>query len=150
MGNRAVITASRSTAVNVSNDLGIYLHWYGSRDTVQAFLDYCNLRGFRPPESDNYGWARLCQVIANYIGGDLSIGIDTCKNLDCNNGDNGTYIIKDWKIVGQKYCPYISGGASTISRADMLREINFAQPEKDRISENAIRKWCHREQEVPA
>lgn len=27
---------------------------------VGAFLEYCELRGFRPPDNDPYGWARLC------------------------------------------------------------------------------------------
>lgn len=103
MGNRAVITTSKSTDIENSTDIGIYLHWNGGRDSVQAFLKYCELKGYRSPEKDNYGWARLCQVIGNFFGGELSIGIDSCCSLDCDNWDNGVYIIKDWKIVGRKY-----------------------------------------------
>lgn len=65
MGNRAVITTE-------DKKLGIYLHWNGGRDSVEAFLRYCDLRGFRPPNSDEYGWARLCQVIANFMGAGAS------------------------------------------------------------------------------
>ena len=68
MGNRAVITASLSNDPQTSNDIGIYLHWNGGRDSVEAFLEYCKRRGFRPPDQDNYGWARLCQVIAILVG----------------------------------------------------------------------------------
>lgn len=69
MGNRAVITTSQSKDVQTSIDIGVYLHWNGGRDSVEAFLSYCKLRGFRPPERDCYGWARLCQVIGNFFGG---------------------------------------------------------------------------------
>ena len=96
MGNRAVITTEEEK-------IGVYLHWNGGRDSVEGFLAVCKELGHRPPESDCYGWARLCQVIANYIGGTNSIGISTLDNLDCDNGDNGMYIIKHWEIVGRKY-----------------------------------------------
>ncbi len=62
MGNRAVITTP-------DKKMGIYLHWNGGRDSVEAFLHYCELHGFRSPDRDPYGWARLCQVIGNFFGG---------------------------------------------------------------------------------
>lgn len=124
MGNRAVITTP-------DNRIGVYLHWNGGRDSVQAFLMYCNLRGFRPPEQDDYGWARLCQVIGNFFGGDLSIGIDTTDRLDCDNGDNGMYIIKNWEIVGRKFFQGLEQDNYNIS--DMLVEIDEKQPEGDRL-----------------
>ena len=100
MGNRAVIT----TRENWRNcGVGIYLHWNGGRDSVEAFLKYCELKGYRSPDEDCYGWARLCQVIGNYFGGSLSVGIDTLWHLDRDNGDNGVYIIEDWKIVDRYY-----------------------------------------------
>ena len=51
MGNRAVITNSKSFDVANSTDLGVYLHWNGGRDSVEAFLKYCKLKGYRPPRS---------------------------------------------------------------------------------------------------
>ncbi len=102
MGNRAVITTEEN--FNKMKGIGIYLHWNGGYDSVEGFLEYCRLRSFRPPERDDYGWARLCQVIGNFMGADgCSVGIDDIDNLDVNNGDNGTYFIKDWKIVGRKF-----------------------------------------------
>lgn len=99
MGNRAVITTP-------DKKIGVYLHWNGGRDSVEGFLQTCKKYGFRPPERDNYGWARLCQVIANFFGPDgLSIGIGPYEELNRNNGDNGVYIIKDWQIVGREYAP---------------------------------------------
>mgnify|MGYP000465390668 CR=1 FL=1 len=127
MGNRAVITTSTTAS---SNELGIYLHWNGGRDSVEAFLEY-RRRGFASPEQDCYGWARLCQVIGNFFGGELSIGIDRCGRLDCDNQDNGVYVIKDWKIVGRKY--FNGREQDTYDLEDMIREIDRRQPEKDRL-----------------
>ena len=131
MGNRAVITASLSNDPQTSNDIGIYLHWNGGRDSVEAFLEYCKRRGFRPPDQDNYGWARLWQVIANYFGGDLSIGVDLCRNLDCVNYDNGVYIIRGWDIVGRHY--FEGEEQRVYNLEEMVYEIDQAQPEKDRL-----------------
>ncbi len=119
MGNRAVITTE-------DKKIGVYLHWNGGRDSVEAFLKYCKLKGYRTPESDNYGWARLCQVIGNFFGGNTSIGIDTLDNLDDNNGDNGMYIIKDWEIVGRKY--FEGKEQNYYSLSEMLKEIDKKQP----------------------
>lgn len=80
---------------------------------------------------DNYGWARLCQVIGNFFGGDLSIGIDKCCNLDCDNGDNGVYIIKNWEIVGRQYFKGVE--QNTYDKEAMLKDIDSQQPEQDRI-----------------
>ena len=98
MGNRAVITTKEGYIIQESN-LGVYLHWNGGRDSVEAFLKYCELKGFRSPENDCYGWARLCQVIGNFFGGGNSVGIDVVENLDCNNFDNGVYIIENNTLV---------------------------------------------------
>ena len=131
MGNRAVITASQSNDPKASNDIGIYLHWNGGRDSVEAFLAYSNPRGFRPPDQDNYGGARLCQVIANFFGGALSIGIDRCCSLDCDNYDNGVYIIQGWDIVGRRY--FEGEEQRNYNLEEMVYEIDLAQPEKDRL-----------------
>lgn len=100
MGNRAVIATE-------ARDLGVYLHWNGGRDSVEAFLKYCDLRGFRPPDSDEYGWARLCQVICNFMGADgLSVGIHPYMTDEAEDpGDNGVYVIRRWEIVN-RVCPY--------------------------------------------
>lgn len=131
MGNRAVITASTSVSIKDSNDIGIYLHWNGGRDSVEAFLEYCKRRGFRAPDQDNYGWARLCQVIGNFFGGSDSIGIDRCCNLDCENGDNGVYIINGWEIAGRAY--HRGWEQDTYDLEEMIRAIDKAQPEVDRL-----------------
>lgn len=126
MGNRAVITS-------VKKDLGVYVHWNGGPDSIGAFLDYCSLRGFRPPESDTYGYARLCQVLGNYFGADgLSVGIDiytTDEQMD--PGDNGIYVIEGWAIVerigGYDY------GSDGYDHDEMLRDIDKSQPEDQQL-----------------
>jgi len=130
MGNRAVIT----TQSNFDEDgVGIYLHWNGGRDSVTAFLTYCELKEYRDPTSDCYGWARLAQVIGNFFGGKVSVGVDKCSRLDCDNWDNGVYIIEGWRIVGRKYFGGIEQTGYDLIEA--LRSIDEAQPEKERIPE---------------
>lgn len=130
MGNRAVIT----TRENWANDgVGIYLHWNGGRDSVEAFLKYCELKGYRSPSEDCYGWARLCQVIGNFFGGSTSIGIDTLWHLDCNNYDNGVYIIDGWGIVGRHY--FDGQEQDYYDMDEMLLAIDKAMPDAERITE---------------
>ena len=129
MGNKAVITTKENFE---NNGIGIYLHWNGGRDSVEAFLTYCHKRGFRAPSEDNYGFARLTQVIANFFGGDgLSIGVDTINHLDCDNGDNGVYIIEGWEIVGRKYFEGKEQNGYDLN--EFLQAIDEAQPENQRI-----------------
>ena len=128
MGNRAVITSKENFE---NNGIGIYLHWNGGRDSVEAFLKYCELKGYRSPTSDNYGWARLCQVIANFFGGSTSIGIDVVNKLDCDNWDNGVYIIQGWKIVDRKYNQYAE--QKNYKMEDMLIDIDNSMPEEEQI-----------------
>lgn len=120
MGNRAVITTEKE-------DLGIYLHWNGGRDSVEGFLAVCKKLGHRPPESDCYGWARLCQVIGNFFGGTNCLGIDKVENLDCDNGDNGVYIIRNWEIVGRKYFDNCQE-QKEYSLEEMVKDILEKQP----------------------
>lgn len=133
MGNRAVITTEKNFN---NNGVGVYLHWNGGRDSVEAFLTYCKLKQYREPETDNYGWARLCQVIGNFFGGDCSIGIDTVNRLDCDNYDNGVYFIENWKIVGRKYFNGIEQDEFRL--IDMLVEIDEKQPKGEQLGKRKI------------
>ena len=125
MGNRAVIQMKGS-------NVGIYLHVNGGRDSVEGFLTYCKLRGFR---GDDYGMARLTQVIANFFGGDLSIGIDTIDRLDCDNWDNGMYIIdENFDIIERKYMHNEEQHKHNLFT--MVYEINECQPQRDQLNLN--------------
>lgn len=138
MGNRAVIT----TRENFNNDgVGVYLHWNGGRDSVQAFLTYCKMKGYRKPTSDNYGWARLCQVIGNFFGGELSIGIDKCSHLDYDNYDNGTYIIDGWDIVDREY--FNGNEQYNYDLYEMLCDIDNAQPTREQLGANKIKEMIN-------
>ena len=139
MSNRAVITTE-------NKDLGVYLHWNGGRDSVEAFLMYCKLKGYRCPENDCYGWARLCQVIGNFFGGELSIGIDKYDKLDLDNWDNGAYIIKDWKIVGREYVR--NEEQTYYNLADMVKTINSKQPHDEQLNEDDIDKQLKEYMEI--
>ena len=99
MGNRAVIT----TAPFDNNAIGIYVHWNGGRASVEGFLLACKELGYRSPGADRgYAMARLVCAAGVFFDGGLSLGLGTCKELDCDNGDNGVFLIgDDWEIVGR-------------------------------------------------
>ena len=128
MGNRCVVTWSKSTNPKDSTNIGVYLHWNGGRDSVEAFLKYCELRGFR---TDDYGVARFVQVVANFFGGGDSIGVDCCCNLDCENWDNGVYVVDGWTIVGRHY--FTGAEQDSYGLRGMLKAIDAAQPEPERL-----------------
>lgn len=130
MGNRAVITTKENFE---NNGIGVYLHWNGGYDSVSAFLKYCDIKGYRTPDTDCYGWARLCQVIGNFFGGSTSLGIDTVDKLDCDNYDNGVYIIKGWEIVDRKHNRYAE--QMNYELEEMLLEIDKCMPEDEQIGE---------------
>lgn len=111
MGCRAVIVDKNTTKENANQKIGVYLHWYGSRDTVERLLQICKDRKIRNVISDpQYGWARLCQAFADKLTQDdldsgfddakemaynTGIGIGIVSKLDCRNYDNGVYYIDE-------------------------------------------------------
>ena len=134
MGNRAIIQTRESYE---NEGIGVYLHWNGGYDSVSAFLKYCELKGYRTPDSDSYGWARLCQVIGNYFGGSLSIGIDNFGKDAGEWQDNGTYIIEGWEIVDRKF--YDGEEQNEYDLMSMLIDIDNAQPANERLGAEFIR-----------
>lgn len=133
MGNRAVIT----TRENFNNDgVGVYLHWNGGKDSVKAFLAYCKIKGYRSPDTDCYGWARLAQVIGNFFGGELSVGIDKVSRLDCDNWDNGTYIIEGWNIVGREY--QRNADSDEYDLIDFINDIDKSMPASEQLGSEEI------------
>lgn len=133
MGNRAFITDRDRT-------IGIYLHWNGGRDSVEAFLEYCKLKGCRGFGVDtSYAVARLAQVVGNFFGGTLSVGIETQPCYD----DNGVYIVQGWEIVDrldwdyeeEKEVPYAGYEQRYYPLDIMLEDIDEAQPESERLGD---------------
>lgn len=137
MGNRAVITTAGSLDVKASSRKGLYLHWNGGRDSVEAFLGYCRIREFKSPEVDNSGWENLRRIIENFFGSGTSVEVDECRRLDCDNWDNGVYIIKDWEIIDRVY--FRGAEQNQYNFEEMLLAIDRSQPSDERIGEERIR-----------
>ena len=97
MGNRAVIVFDDEHVKNKDLCPAIYLHWRGSRGSVEGFLKAGEELGIRGNDP-TYCIARLTQVIGNAIGGTLSLGVGCYGNFG-NQGDNGVYWINDWEII---------------------------------------------------
>lgn len=136
MGNRAVITTPEDY-LNKDTGLGVYLHWNGGRDSVVPLLRYCKMRGFRCPESSQYGWARFAQVAANFLGMEgLSIGIGRVSELDCDNYDNGVYLIRDWEIVGREFVCHPE--QNTYDELEFLLSLDENQPESQKLGRELI------------
>ena len=129
MGNRAVITTPE-------RKVGLYVHWNGGRDTIEPLLEYCRLKGYRAPESDEYGWARLCQVLGNFFGGTTSVGIGAYStDTFMDPGDNGIYIIEGWKIA-ERIVPYEDfTEQQEYDFDDMLRSFDECMPESERLGD---------------
>lgn len=132
MGNRAVIKP-------VGGNIGVYLHWNGGPDSVEAFLTYCKMKNYRDfggKNADSYGIARFVQVVANYFGGGLSIGVEYIPDdYDVMWLDNGIYEIDGWDIVNR------IGGSEYNEGYDiqeMMLEIDKCQPEKEQLGRDYI------------
>jgi hypothetical protein len=83
----------------------------------------------------------MCQVIGNFFGGTLSLGIDEYSNLDTDNGDNGVYIIdENWNIVKRQYFDGIE--QTEYNLLDCLVSINFCQPKDERVSIKTLGDYC--------
>lgn len=95
MGNRAVVRVEGSK-------VGVYLHWNGGRESIEAFLRAAKDLGVRDPIDDTtYFYARFTQIVGNFFGGTTSVGVGALTELD-TNGDNGVWVIgADFKIVSQ-------------------------------------------------
>lgn len=150
MGNRAIIT-------DEEGKIGLYLHWNGGYDSVSTFLTYCKLKGYRGlGEDTSYGLARLAQVVGNFFGGDLSVGIEFDikdeKGIYKSAGDNGTYIVKGWdivKVVDKDYYGFDDdvewsnvelephheyfNDQANYTLLEFLNDVNQTQPESEQI-----------------
>ena len=129
MGNKAML-------ISENNHVGIYLHWNGGLDSVGAFLKYCELRGFRGFDHD-YGKARFCQVVGNFFGGGMSMGIEYFENIrDLEDWwlDNGVYIISGWEIKKRLYTPH-ENELEWEYNLEFLKYIDERQPESEQLGD---------------
>lgn len=129
MGNRAVITTPE-------RKIDLYLHWNGGRDTIDPLLRYCELKSYRAPSQNDYGWARLCQMMGNFFGDTSSIGIGVYTDDErMNSGDNGIYIIDGWKIV-DRILPYEGFiEQHCYDPDDMIVALDRSMPQTERLGE---------------
>ena len=141
MGNRAVIRG-------LNQDMGVYVHWNGGYDSVLAFTQYCKLKGYRSPETDSYGLARLAQVIGNFFGGGLSLGLWnmsdtkelTPKIVEDMWLDNGVYEIRNWEIV-KHWDPDIVITEPEISEYELKNSllcIDSCMPESEKLGKDFL------------
>lgn len=139
MGNRAIIATKESYR---TNGAGIYLHWNGGRDSVEAFLTYARLKGCR---GGDYGIARLTQYIGNFFGGTNSLGIVPAQ---CGAGDdNGVYIIDDkFNIIDREEIGEGFTEQQEYDLAEMVTAINEAQPHNEQIPERLLHQMIMAEQ----
>lgn len=125
MGNRAVITT-------FGNQKGIYIHWNGGRDSVEPVLWYC--KNLMP--KTNFATSDLERIAFVMELLDLNPKIDDINRLDCDNYDNGVYVVKDFEIVGRLF-----------KRHDEQDVYNFTEFVMW-INENMPKKWQKSEDEI--
>lgn len=158
MGNKAIICSyiEGETVEQFNKDrenelrkyanetMAVYLHWQGNEEKVRAFLMYCKFKGYRPANEDCYGWARLVQVISNYIGGELGIGIGNFYNFIIE--DNGVYLIKNWEIKGKYYDDeWVDEMVEESTMLELIKEINKCQPVAEQIEEKELERMVNKE-----
>ena len=126
MGNRCVIT-------DKARNLGVYLHWNGGIGSVEAFLTYCDLKGARGfGEDTSYAMARLVQVVGNFFGGSLSIGVSAYSTDEAMDpGDNGIYVVEGWKISEHLISTEITDTDGNVSYKMMPTDISKEKREYD-------------------
>ena len=126
MGNRAVITFDKKPT---PDSMAIYLHWNGGPESVLAFLEAANQLNVRIGD-DGYEFARVVQIIANFFGGTTSIGVGQLKTLDCDNKDNGVFIVSR---AGGKITIRQSKDGKTLGRyldLEKVKEHRYWKPER--------------------
>lgn len=101
MGNRAVVCFDEYS----DEAVGVYLHWNGGKDSILGLLQATKqIMGDRLGDS-TYGKARFIEAVTVFIDGNLSVGLGQCKELDCDNYDNGVYVVdsQTMQIIGREF-----------------------------------------------
>jgi hypothetical protein len=114
MGNRAVISFCTGKSAP-----SIYLHWSGSKPSVEAFLKAARHLGLNQSILDAHDdtrydvQAEVMDKIAEMIAKHFSVEVgrtvyrETYGNSDADNGDNGVYLIdRNLNIIGRIYNRY--------------------------------------------
>ena len=111
-----------------NKDLGLYLHWNGGRDSVEAFLQYCRLT--KKTGGFQYGLPSLFQIIKNWS---IELG-DIITNPFNYGTDNGLYIIdKKWNILDRKKFNGIEQNEYKLD--EFLKDLDESQPVEYQLGE---------------
>ena len=136
MGNRCLIAFKEKESKKKKEEVPcIYLHWNGGRDSVEAFLDASKRLGVRTNDQ-SYGMARMTQIISNYLGGTLSIGISNVGDWDLDFLDNGVYWVDGLEIYDR---------TNTYDGFEEQKEYDHEEMVKEIIDRNS---FVHEETEV--
>ena len=102
MGNRAIITGKES-------HIGVYVHWNGGRDSVEAMLETAYYRSRTGLGADAYdqGLTTLINIASNFLGDSVTIVTIDPENLfKTDPGDNGVYVVdENWEIIDRVNAP---------------------------------------------
>lgn len=131
MGNRAVI-------IEFGKKEGIYLHWNGGRDSIEPMLYYA--KHFLKLElSSVKDTLRKFEFIAACCGFNPDFEEEYTK-LDCNNYDNGVYVInKDFEIIERMFVR--NGEQKHYNFIDFLVFIDESMPKKFQKGKEFIFKY---------
>ncbi len=136
MGNKCLIAFKEKESKKKKEEVPcIYLHWNGGRDSVEAFLDASKRLGVRTNDQF-YGMARMTQIISNYLGGTLSIGISNVGDWDLGFLDNGVYWVDGLEIYDR---------TDTYDGFEEQKEYDHEEMVKEIIDRNS---FVHEETEV--
>lgn len=153
MAERAVITVLNDKYMS-PNDLAMYTQHCGGRDCIEAYLAYCKLKGYAPPEKDEKSLFLLREVMRNHIYGTLEESGESEEDYEHHlpvealslcmfdaYWDEGLYVIKDWRIVRRivEDTNKMAGELLRYDLIDMLLEIDSSQPEDIQLGEKQIR-----------
>jgi len=140
MVDKAVITYWDNLDPKNSIRKGIYLHKKGGRKRVEAFLIYGKLQELKNTYKSQFDIETLAWLINNAmcVGFYKFCEVDETRNLNCDNGDNGVYLVKDWEIVGRKY--ETKSFYDSFDLLEFLISIDENMPKHARLGEDYIRK----------
>lgn len=113
MGNRAVITT-------LGNPNGVYLHWNGGRDSVAPLAFYAYNFIADKPTLEAFAY------VAERCG--LHPEKGNLGELDCDNGDNGLYLIQGGEIVGRAFMRWEEQSAHDFD--DFVLQIDCSMPKE--------------------
>lgn len=89
MGNRAYVVFENGK----NRSPAIYLQWNGGPESIYAFLQALKDYG-ADQHSPEYSCARFVQLVGNYLGGTLSLGIVPFREYgQLAEDDNGLYVV---------------------------------------------------------